>query len=136
MTISERSSPACMAEILQTFKGSYCAREYILSGAVAVLFAKENDWKQNMGDHQMSDHQDKHPDKRLFFAKGFRYNICGGAMCKSRKYEQIVNMPENARKSANVRIFWQIPAKVSLGSQCLCGVQEGTVEMEGARSGR
>lgn len=32
-----------MAEILQTFKGSYCAREYILSGAVAVLFAKEND---------------------------------------------------------------------------------------------
>lgn len=32
-----------MAEILQTFKGSYCAREYILSGAVAVRSVKEND---------------------------------------------------------------------------------------------
>ena len=89
-----------------------------------------------MSDYQLSGHQDKHPDKRLFFAKGFRYNICGDTMCKSRKYEQIVNMPENARKSANVRIFWQIPAKMSLESQCLCGVQEGTVEMEGARLGR
>lgn len=60
-----------MAEILQTFKGSYCAREYILSGAVAVLFAKENDWKQNMGDHQMSDHQDKHPGQKTFLCKRF-----------------------------------------------------------------
>ena len=89
-----------------------------------------------MSDYQLSGHQDKHPDKRLFFTKGFRYNICGGTMCKSCKYEQIVNMSENIRKLIDVRIFWQIPAKMSLGSQCLCGVAEGTVEMKEARLGR
>lgn len=34
-----------------------------------------------------------------------------------------------------IRIFRQIPAKMSLGSPCLCGVLEGTVEMEKARQG-
>ena len=53
-----------------------------------------------------------------------------------RKYEQIVNMPQKGRKSFDIRIFKQIPAKMSLQSQCLCGLWEGSVEMKEARSGR
>ena len=52
------------------------------------------------------------------------------------KYEQSVNMPKNFWKMANVRIFRQIPAKMRLESQCLCGFPEGTVEIEEARLGR
>ena len=52
------------------------------------------------------------------------------------KYEQTVNMPKNEWKSLYFRIFRQIPAKMRLESQYLCGVSEGTVEMKRARSGR
>ena len=52
------------------------------------------------------------------------------------KYEQIVNMPENEQKILAFRIFRQIPAKMSLQSQYLCGLWEGTVEMKEARLGR
>ena len=37
------------------------------------------------------------------------------------EYEQIVNMPKNEQKMLDFRIFRQIPAKMSLQSQCLCG---------------
>ena len=53
-----------------------------------------------------------------------------------RKYEQTVNKPKNGRKSLYFRIFRQIPAKIRLESQYLCGVSEGTVEMKKARLGR
>ena len=52
------------------------------------------------------------------------------------KYEQSVNMPKNFRKTVVIRRFRQIPAKKRLGSQYLCGVPEGTVEMKEARLGR
>ena len=52
------------------------------------------------------------------------------------KYEQFMNMEENHKKPVVFRIFRQIPAKMSLGSQCVCGVAEGTVEMKEARLGR
>ena len=52
------------------------------------------------------------------------------------KYEQTVNMPKNGRKPLCFRIFRQIPAKMRLESQCLCGVSEGTVEIRKARLGR
>lgn len=52
------------------------------------------------------------------------------------KYEQSVNMPKNFQKTVIIRKFRQIPAKTGLESQCLCGVLEGTVEMEKARLGR
>ena len=52
------------------------------------------------------------------------------------KYEQSMNMPKNFEKTVVIRIFRQIPAKMRLESQCLCGVPEGTIEMEEARSGR
>ena len=42
------------------------------------------------------------------------------------KYEQSVNMPKNFRKTVVIRRFRQIPAKMRLGSQYLCGVSEGT----------
>ena len=51
------------------------------------------------------------------------------------KYEQIMNRPEKVGKTAKFRIFRQIPAKMRLGSQCLCGSPEGTVEMKAARLG-
>ena len=52
------------------------------------------------------------------------------------KYEQSVNMPKNFRKTVVIRRFRQIPAKMRLGSQYLCGVSEGTsVEMKEARLG-
>ena len=53
-----------------------------------------------------------------------------------QKYEQSVNMPKNFQKTAVIRIFRQIPAKMRLESQCLCGFPEGAVEMEEARLGR
>ena len=46
------------------------------------------------------------------------------------KYEQIVNMPKNVRKTVIIRIFRQIPAKIGPESQDLCGLPEGTVEMK------
>lgn len=45
-------------------------------------------------------------------------------------------MPENEQKMLDFRIFKQIPAKMSLQSQCLCGFSAGTVEMIKARLGR
>ena len=45
-------------------------------------------------------------------------------------------MPKNFQKTVIIRKFRQIPAKTGLESQCLCGVLEGTVEMEKARLGR
>ena len=45
-------------------------------------------------------------------------------------------MPKNFQKTVIIRMFRQIPAKTGLESQCLCGVLEGTVEMEKARLGR
>ena len=45
-------------------------------------------------------------------------------------------MPENEQKMIDFRIFKQIPAKMSLQSQCLCELWEGSVEMKEARSGR
>ena len=52
------------------------------------------------------------------------------------KYEQSMNMPKNFQKTVIIRIFRQIPAKMRLESQCLCGFPKGTVEMKEARSGR
>ena len=52
------------------------------------------------------------------------------------KYEQIMNMPEKRENMSVIRIFRQIPAETGLGSPCLCGVLEGTVEMKRARIGR
>ena len=53
------------------------------------------------------------------------------------KYEQSMNMPKNFQKTVIIRIFRQIPAKMRLESQCLCGFPKGTVvEMEEARLGR
>ena len=52
------------------------------------------------------------------------------------KYEQSMNMPKNFQKTVIIRIFRQIPAKMRLESQCLCGFPEGTVEMKEARLGR
>ena len=52
------------------------------------------------------------------------------------KYEQSMNMPKNFQKTVIIRIFRQIPAKMRLESQCLCGFPEGTVEMTEARLGR
>ena len=51
------------------------------------------------------------------------------------KYEQIMNSTKIYWKTAEVRIFWQIPAEMSLESQCLCGFLEGTVEIRLARLG-
>ena len=51
------------------------------------------------------------------------------------KYEQIMNSTKIYWKTAEIRIFWQIPAEMSLESQCLCGFPEGTVEMKLARLG-
>ena len=51
------------------------------------------------------------------------------------KYEQIMNRPEKKGKTVEFRIFRQIPAKMRLESQCLCGFPEGTVEMKIARLG-
>lgn len=51
------------------------------------------------------------------------------------KYEQIMNSTKIYWKTAEIRIFWQIPAEMSLESQCLCGFPEGTVEMRLARLG-
>ena len=45
-------------------------------------------------------------------------------------------MPKKDRKPLCFRKFRQIPAKMRLGSQCLCGVSEDTVEMKRARWGR
>ena len=45
-------------------------------------------------------------------------------------------MPKKERKALAIRIFRQIPAKMSPQSQCLCGFPAGTVEMEEARLGR
>ena len=52
------------------------------------------------------------------------------------EYEKIVNMQKKGRKSFDIRMFRQIPAKMSLQSQCLCGFPAGTVEMKKARLGR
>ena len=57
-------------------------------------------------------------------------------MGKALKYEQIMNRHENEEKTAEFRIFRQIPAKMSPQSQCLCGFSAGTVEMIKARLGR
>ena len=45
-------------------------------------------------------------------------------------------MPKNEQKTLNFRIFRQLPAKLSLQSQYLCGFWGGTVEMKEARLGR
>ena len=45
-------------------------------------------------------------------------------------------MPKKRRKPFAIRIFRQIPAKMSTQSQYLCGLPAGTVEMEEARLGR
>ena len=73
---------------------------------------------------------------RLLLKQIIKYNICSGRGKKgSAKYEQIMNRHENEEKTAEFRIFRQIPAKMRLGSQCLCGFPEGTVEMKVARLG-
>ena len=73
---------------------------------------------------------------RLLLKQIIKYTICSGRGKKgSAKYEQIMNRPENEGKTAEFRIFRQIPAKMRLGSQCLCGFPEGAVEMKAARLG-
>ena len=54
---------------------------------------------------------------------------------KASKYEQIVNSTKNGEKTLDFRIFRQIPAKMRLESQYLCGFPGGTVEMRIARRG-
>ena len=70
------------------------------------------------------------------FLSAERESSCMSEDNYNEKYEQIVNMPKNFRKMLIIRKFRQIPAKTGLESQCLCGVPEGTVEMEKARLGR
>ena len=50
-----------------------------------------------------------------------------------RKCYKSINMPKNEQKNLVFRIVRQIPAKMRLGSQYLCGFPEGTVEMREAR---
>ena len=46
-----------------------------------------------------------------------------------------MNSTKNGEKTLDFRIFRQIPAKMGLESQYLCGLPEGTVEMRIARRG-
>ena len=46
-----------------------------------------------------------------------------------------MNSTKNRGKMLDFRIFRQIPAKMGLESQYLCGLPEGTVEMRIARRG-
>ena len=50
-----------------------------------------------------------------------------------RKCYKSINMPKNEQKNLVFRIVRQIPAKMRLGSQYLCGFPEGAVEMREAR---
>ena len=50
-----------------------------------------------------------------------------------RKCYKSINMPKNEQKNLVFRIVRQIPAKMRLGSQYLCGFPEGTVEMREPR---
>ena len=116
-----------------------CCLQYVWEYSIKTLLSKAglgyNDCV-GMGSSDLLNANEKNPLEQCFHFYLLNVDQAVWEDNYIGKYEQSVNMPKNFRKTVVIRRFRQIPAKMRLGSQCLCGVSEGTVEMKEARLGR